>query len=425
MQRCTWLLKFVVSLTLGIGMSCGSGDDAPRDGTGGVPSGLGEPSGGSGVENGKGGSSPSVAGGQTALADAGSSPTFRLAWISKGACNTFFDISKVGLGRAVFELKNSYGQTVEARLLEPNDCVPADAGASDAAGASSLPDAASPDPCAASLQNPLIQQAMDAKVDAIAISVSDPTCTGPVIDQAVDAGILVITFDSDAPNSKRQTYFGIDNRAAAQAAAQALAALMGYAGEVAIQTSMSKNASGVYVPSKSASYVERLASFSQEMEKYPEISLVATVPCEGQLPTEDLCAARVEQLLVEHPSLKGLYLARGKLLREANLEVKAPAYTLARQQGRLYSIGFDAPADALTNIGAGYVDAVIAQRQYGWGYDVLMLAYDVLKRGKQVGSFTDSGWDVICPASVAAYAQMWEALDFRQTTSLPACAVLP
>jgi ribose transport system substrate-binding protein len=33
----------------------------------------------------------------------------------------------------------------------------------------------------------------------------------PVIEKAVQAGIPVITFDSDAPNSKRIAYIGTDN----------------------------------------------------------------------------------------------------------------------------------------------------------------------------------------------------------------------
>lgn len=48
-------------------------------------------------------------------------------------------------------------------------------------------------------------------VDGMAISVSSEEIIAPLIDQAVDAGIPVVTFDSDAPNSKRIAYVGTDN----------------------------------------------------------------------------------------------------------------------------------------------------------------------------------------------------------------------
>jgi ABC-type sugar transport system substrate-binding protein len=48
-------------------------------------------------------------------------------------------------------------------------------------------------------------------VDGMAISVSSEEIIAPLIDQAVDAGIPVVTFDSDAPHSKRSVYVGTDN----------------------------------------------------------------------------------------------------------------------------------------------------------------------------------------------------------------------
>ena len=48
-------------------------------------------------------------------------------------------------------------------------------------------------------------------VDALAVAVMDAGTVGPAIDRAVRAGIPVVTFDSDAPASKRTAYIGTDN----------------------------------------------------------------------------------------------------------------------------------------------------------------------------------------------------------------------
>jgi len=45
----------------------------------------------------------------------------------------------------------------------------------------------------------------------IAVSVLDENVTGTAINVAVDRGVRVITFDSDAPNSKRWAYVGVNN----------------------------------------------------------------------------------------------------------------------------------------------------------------------------------------------------------------------
>ncbi len=45
----------------------------------------------------------------------------------------------------------------------------------------------------------------------IAVSVLDENVTGTAINVAVDRGVRVITFDSDAPNSKPWAYVGVNN----------------------------------------------------------------------------------------------------------------------------------------------------------------------------------------------------------------------
>jgi ribose transport system substrate-binding protein len=48
-------------------------------------------------------------------------------------------------------------------------------------------------------------------VDGIAISTLNADFLTETINRAVDAGIPVVTWDSDAPRSKRQAFYGVDD----------------------------------------------------------------------------------------------------------------------------------------------------------------------------------------------------------------------
>jgi ribose transport system substrate-binding protein len=64
----------------------------------------------------------------------------------------------------------------------------------------------------ATTQAQIIEDLITQGVDGLAISVSDIAAATTVINRATEAGIAVITFDSDAPDSTRTAYVGTDNK---------------------------------------------------------------------------------------------------------------------------------------------------------------------------------------------------------------------
>lgn len=328
-----------------------------------------------------------------------------IAWISKGRCNSFFDISRYGVRLASMELKERFGDSVRIEQLEPDDC-------------SELPDTTaagqvSEECSAAAPQMAVLQQAIDRKFQAIAISVANPSCVGPLIDKAVESGIKVMTFDSDASDSKRHSYYGMDNEAGGRLLARTLAGLMGNVGEVAIQTSMTKDANGTYQLSTSSSYVSRMKGITEELANYPGISLIATLPCQGNEVADSACSAEIERAITERPGLKGVILARGKALRELGIASAAPTFGAKIQTGELHAVAFDAPDDAIGSIKAGYSRLTLAQKQFGWGYDVVRFAHEMVTSDFQPPEFYDAGWYAVCANNVDQYAAMWAENDFR------------
>lgn len=107
---------------------------------------------------------------------------YRFAIVPKAMNNPFFDVARDGCLKRAKELGN-----VECIYKGPVEHEPA-------------------------TQAQIIQDFITQKVDGLAISVADVAAMTKSIDAATAAGIPVITFDADAPGSKRLAYIGTNNK---------------------------------------------------------------------------------------------------------------------------------------------------------------------------------------------------------------------
>ena len=108
--------------------------------------------------------------------------TFTFAVVPKAMNNPFFDLTRDGCEARAKELGN-----VTCMYIGPVEHE-------------------------ATTQAQIIEDLITQGVDGLAISVSDIAAATTVIDRATAAGIAVITFDSDAPDSTRTAYVGTDNK---------------------------------------------------------------------------------------------------------------------------------------------------------------------------------------------------------------------
>ena len=83
-------------------------------------------------------------------------------------------------------------------------------------------------------QRNIVYSLIEQKVDGIFLSVNNPTVLQKAIDDAVAAGIPVMCFDSDAPESKRFTCYAVDDVKSGARGADLLVEKMGKAGKVGI-----------------------------------------------------------------------------------------------------------------------------------------------------------------------------------------------
>jgi ribose transport system substrate-binding protein len=129
---------------------------------------------------------------------------------------------------------------------------------------------AGPDTYDPKAEQKAFQQAVQSKPTGILVSVADPNLLKDDIDQAVAAGIPVITVDSDAPASKRLLFVGTDNYHAGQIGGQRLAKEMNGKGNVVIFT----------IPEQ-ANLKERLRGYRDALEASPQIRITRVVDMKG------------------------------------------------------------------------------------------------------------------------------------------------
>jgi ribose transport system substrate-binding protein len=245
-------------------------------------------------------------------------------------------------------------------------------------------------------------------VDAIGISCNDPTALKDVIDKAVRAGIPVMTWDADSPDSRRFTYLGVSNYEGGRVAAKLMAKAIGGRGDVALLTG---------VPG-AHNLEERIRGFKDEVRKsYPGIRIVTTVACDDEIMKG---VTVVEETMLARPDLDGwFFVGLWPLFAEEGSMV---LWERAAKAGRVKTIAFDTLPVELMYMKKGMLQGLVGQKYWGWGYDTVQMIYDYVVKRKRFADWTDSGMDIVGPDNVDAMMRMWETSDF--TKPLPRTKLL-
>jgi ribose transport system substrate-binding protein len=301
-----------------------------------------------------------------------SRPKLTLAWIHKSLGNPVFDLGSRGAAQKARELSASGPYDVEVITAGP---VSADAVE----------------------QARVIEDLSARQVDGIAVSCNDPTACIDPINRAVAAGIPVMTWDSDSPQSQRFTYLAIDNYAGGREAARLLVNAIGPHGKVAMLTG---------VPG-ALNLEERARGFRDGLADYPDIVLVATV-----FSNEDISRGvqGVEEVMQAHPDLRGwFYVGLWPLFADRG---SMPLWEAATKAGTLKTVAFDTLPVELNLLHDGYLEALIGQKYWGWGYDSIQILYDLLVHKQQPPMRIDTGLDIVTRNNVDAMIQAWQTNDF-------------
>jgi ribose transport system substrate-binding protein len=256
-------------------------------------------------------------------ASAGGTPkALKIAMIAKSSTNPVFLSARTGAEAAAKTLSAKHKVPIEIAWLTP----PQEDG---------------------QVQAQRIAQAVNEGAGAVLLSSSDAGKVTGAINDAVGRGVPVMTFDSDAPESKRFAFYGVDDFKTGQTVMSELAAQMGGKGKVAILAG-NQNAPNLK---------KRVDGVKDEAARHPGISLVGVF---NHIETPQDSAAEVIRVQNAHPDIQGWAMVGGWPLF-------TPALMTDLDPNRVKIVAVDALPVELPYVEKGLAPVLLAQPTYLWG----------------------------------------------------------
>ncbi|MCB5175748.1 sugar-binding protein [Microvirga lenta] len=283
---------------------------------------------------------------------------YRFAIVPKAMNNPYFDLSRDGCMKRAKELGN-----IECIYKGPVEHEPAS-------------------------QAQIIQDLISQNVDGIAISVADAAAAVRVIKSARDAGIPVITFDADAPNSARQAHVGTDNRAMGRALGEELLKIRPEGGKYAM----------ISGGPAAANLKERVEGVRDALKgsKWIEISGSPTYS------NDDLALSvqQMQDLKTANPDLAAIIPVGGwpMFVPEAYKSF-VNKYKSEMDQGKFALVVADTLDVQLQLLRDGYANALVGQRPYEMGEKAMDILLK-LKKGEKVDDIVYAGIDRVTKENV-------------------------
>ena len=263
---------------------------------------------------------------------------YKIVMIAKSSSNPVFAAAKTGAEDAAKELgaKNGVKITIDWQTPNSDD---------------------------ATVQAQRVGQAVTNGADAVLISCSDAAKVTGAINGAVDSGVPVMTFDSDAPDSKRFAFYGADDAEAGKQVMSELAKVIDGKGVVAI---LAGNPNAPNLQKRSAGAIE-------EAKKYPGIKVLGPF---NHAETAEDASAEVTKDMNSHPEITAWAMIGGWPLFSTSL--------MSLDPGKVKIVSVDALPAELGYIDKGIAPVLLAQPVYEWGHKSVELIVDKIVLGKDV-----------------------------------------
>ncbi len=218
----------------------------------------------------------------------------------------------------------------------------------------------------------IIEDFISAKVDALVMAACDAKALVPTVQQALKAGIPVITIDSGIATDDALSFVATDNVKGAEQAGEKLAELIGEEGEVGL----------IPFIKGAATSDMREEGFRKAIARYPGITIASTLYSQSSA-SDGMKAA--ENMLTSNPDLKGIFAAN-----EPGAIGAAQAIKQRKLVGKVKLVAFDAADAEIRALEEGVIQALVVQDPFEMGYEGVSLAVDAIQ-GKEVPKVFDTG----------------------------------
>jgi ribose transport system substrate-binding protein len=289
---------------------------------------------------------------------------YQFGVIAKSQSNPVFQAARTGAFDAAADLSKKYGIKVTINWRTPTN--------EDA-----------------QKQAEFVENLASQGVDGIAVSCTDANLLTSAIDDAVTKGVPVVTFDSDAPKSKRFAYYGIDDVEAGRKVMSELAKAMGDKGGTIAILGGNQNAPNLQA---------RIKGVKEEAAKYKNIKVKDTF---YHKETANDAAAMVQQVQTSNPEIAGWAMVGGWPLFTQN------ALDGVYDKAKVTSV--DALPEQIEYVKKNQVQALVVQDCYGWGYESVMMLFNKVHDNKTPAKVVNNFELKVCtPANAAEYDGLWK-----------------
>jgi ribose transport system substrate-binding protein len=210
-------------------------------------------------------------------------------------------------------------------------------------------------------QNAILEKVAAADLDGVALSPLDAAGQTERINK-IAKRTNVVTFDSDAQESRRLSHIGTGNSSAGAACARLVKEAVPKGGKIAV---LLANLTKENLVDRKSGFQERIAESADDAKNAngPKYVVVDYLIDNG---SADTCAKNIRDTLTKHPDLAcfvGMNAQHGRVL------VKTLGELGKLDQVKL--VTFDVADETLAGVEAGHIYATLAQDPYQFGYDAV------------------------------------------------------
>lgn len=257
----------------------------------------------------------------------------------------------------------------------------------------------------------MISQAISANVDAIVLAPIDTDAENEVLYNATNAGIPILTIDSDVSYEGRVSYIGTQNSSAAAIAGRYAKDLLNDDGKIGIiyhgatstadlrksgfteelnlaESNSNTMPAGAGSKHNNSQSEEKQSENNEDEKNSSESNIKIADSCDGEGDMEISKDMAKKLITEEHVNL--IYTTNQPGTRGACEAIEELIEAGTIQDDEVQLVGFDYFDGAYNYVTSGILDAVIVQNPYNMGYLGIRCAKNLVN-GEEVASLIDTG----------------------------------
>lgn len=227
-------------------------------------------------------------------------------------------------------------------------------------------------------QQKILVDILEAQPHAVVLAAVDFERIQPFAERIMDAGITLVTVDSDVKTQYPHIFVATNNIEAAKMAGTQMGKALDGKGKVAVMTHFFA----------STTAYDRQSGFVEQMEQYPYIEVIDEKwDCNSDI---NIAYEKTLEILEKHPDVAGIFGSN-----EASLVGVARAIKDRGLAGKIKIIGFDSNEEVVQLIEENIIDATMVQRPFNMGYMGVKKAIEESNNKRNANEFVDTGYVLI------------------------------